>query len=67
MDEKNLTTNEENLKENSLPSHQKIEVVPGNVEDLNISKVYTNIDIERPNKKQADKKNIIIPPQTNEE
>lgn len=39
---------------------KKIEIVSGNVKDLNISDVYNHIDIEKP-KDEKEKKKIIIP------
>ena len=38
-----------------------IEVVSGNGEDLNISPVYDNLDIAKPDEDSNPKKNIIIP------
>ena len=40
--------------------NKKIEIVSGNVKDLNISPVYDHIDIEKP-KEEKEKKKIIIP------
>ena len=45
--------NDENKKD--------IEVVSGNGEDLNISPVYDNLDITKPDEDSTPKKNIIIP------
>ena len=40
---------------------KNIEVVSGNGEDLNISPVYDNLDIAKPNEDTNTKKNVIIP------
>ena len=45
--------NDENKKD--------IEIVSGNGEDLNISPVYDNLDIAKPDEDSTQKKNIIIP------
>ncbi|MFR5684252.1 MAG: hypothetical protein ACLUD1_09450 [Clostridia bacterium] len=39
---------------------KKIEIITGNGKDLNISPVYTHIDIEKPKPKE-EKKEIVIP------
>ena len=40
---------------------KNIEVVSGNGDDLNISPVYDNLDIAKPNEDTNTKKNVIIP------
>lgn len=40
---------------------KNIEVISGNGEDLNISPVYDNLDIAKPNEDTNTKKNVIIP------
>ena len=42
-----------------MSDNKKIKVVPGNGKDLNISKVYEHIEIEKPKEKQ--KKDVVIP------
>ena len=44
--------------------NKNIEIVSGNVNDLNISPVYDHIDIEKP-KEDKKKKKIIIPKDKN--
>lgn len=38
-----------------------IEIVSGNGTDLNISPVYNNLDIEKPDEDTNTKKNVVIP------
>ncbi len=40
---------------------KNIEIVSGNGDDLNISPVYDNLDIAKPNEDTNTKKNVIIP------
>ena len=40
---------------------KNIEVVSGNGDNLNISPVYDNLDIAKPNEDTNTKKNVIIP------
>ena len=40
---------------------KNIEVVSGNGDDLNISPVYDNLDIAKPNEDTNTKKNVVIP------
>ena len=40
---------------------KNIEIVSGNVDDLNISPVYDNLDIAKPSEDTNTKKNVIIP------
>ncbi len=45
-------------------SNNKIEVVSGDVKDLNISPIYDNIEVEKPKKKKKQGE-IIIPEEKN--
>ncbi len=40
---------------------KNIKIVSGNGDDLNISPVYDNLDIAKPNEDTNTKKNVIIP------
>ena len=40
---------------------KNIEIVSGNGDDLNISPVYDNLDIAKPDEDTNTKKNVIIP------
>lgn len=43
-----------------MDDNKKIQVVPGNGKDLDISPVYKHLEIEKP-KEEKKKENIIIP------
>jgi len=40
---------------------KKITVVPGNVDDLDISPVYDHLEIEKPKQNKHKKQSIVIP------
>lgn len=40
---------------------KKIEIIPGDGTDLEISPVYDNLDIQKPEEDTNTKKNIVIP------
>ena len=42
---------------------KKIDVIPGNGKNLNISPVSDNLDISKPEEETNSKKNVIIPPE----
>lgn len=42
--------------------HEKIVVVSGNGKDLDISKVYDHLNVEKPTSEAPDEDKIIIPP-----
>ena len=48
-----------------MADDKKIEIVNGNGDDLEISQVYENLDIEKPNTEK--KKEIIIPKERKQE
>ena len=62
LEENPDTNNNDSKIQNDEPTHKKITVIQGNVDELDISKVYTNIDIERPEQNSPKRDNIIGPP-----
>ena len=44
-----------------IEEDKNIEVVPGSVDDLDISPVYDHLEIEKPSEKKNPKHTIVIP------
>ncbi len=47
-----------------MDERKKIEVVPGNGKDLDISPVYQHLEVEKP-KDEPKKENIVVPEEKN--